>query len=173
MATENKIIDDLIKEIEDLSMSENNQELIEKSFKKLNHQIEDLLDTNPDFYEYYKYQYHIKYSSFLHVIGNKDGANRHENFSKKYKDSYLNRACNKNTGSNSDESQINCKMINLDNTCDFLEDNSNYDNSIFSKIESFNLIDAKYLVLMVKSKRLNLYLEVFTLDQLMYKIFGF
>jgi hypothetical protein len=68
-----------------------------------------------------------------------------EIFSKRYKESYLNRSCNNNTGNNFDKSQINCEMINLDNTWDFLENNSNYDNSIFSKIESFNLIDAKSL----------------------------
>ena len=62
-------IDDLIKEIE-LNVSSNNNDVIREYFKKLKNLIEDLIETNLDYYEYYKYQYHSNYSCFLRVSGN-------------------------------------------------------------------------------------------------------
>ena len=81
-------IDDLIKEIE-LNISSNNNDAIREYFKKLNNLIEGLIETNQDYYEYYKYQYHYNYSSFLRVTGNTKEATNHETFSKRYEVSYI------------------------------------------------------------------------------------
>ena len=135
MASELKKVDDLIIEIKskiELNFSKNecSHDSIVESFRDLNNIIEELLETNPDYYYYYKYQYHMKYSSYLHLTGKTDLAIRHENFSKKNEESYKKTCANINR-----QSEINNTESLLDNhSTNNIEDDLCYGDDIFSKI---------------------------------------
>ena len=140
-----KTIDDLIRGINlqiefNFSKNDCDQELIVESFSEINKRIEDLLKINPVYYDYYKYQYHIKYSSFLRVIGNEYLAKDHEKLSKKYEESYIKTCANNNR-----QSEINNNEISLDNNFSNYTDDFYDEDGIFSKIESFDFIELKFV----------------------------
>ena len=140
-----KTIDDLIRGINlqiefNFSKNDCNQESIVESFSEINKRIEDLLKINPVYYDYYKYQYHIKYSSFLRVIGNEYLAKDHEKLSKKYEESYIKTCANNNR-----QSEINNNEISLDNNFSNYNDDFYDEDGIFSKIESFDFIELKFV----------------------------
>ena len=172
-------IDNLIKEINsqielNLLKKEDNQVFIIESFKKLNDLIEGfVIEKDPDFYEYYKYQYHIKYSIFLCTIEKKAESSKHQKISKKFEQAYIDKKSSldgtANSGSN-EKKQASDDFHFIEN-----EDVSNdYYDAVLKKIDSHGLSNSEVILKIkfvidelkkIKDTSLNNFTEYKILDQ--------
>jgi patatin-like phospholipase/acyl hydrolase len=141
-----KNIEDILKQLRvqielNLRNNENNLSLIDQKFRELFELIEELSLNNPDYFEYYSYQYHINYSSFCSSIGRENEARKHQNKSKSYERDFLNIEKNSasiNSHSNEAGYNSNSEWVFLENT----SEHSDFSN-LLAIIENYQFLDSE------------------------------